>query len=197
MAGCVASCLAVLLGTAVGVATPASATTTTTLRFVQLHCIDGTNESGDDSPYFIVFVGEPDGSSTTMRIRDPAWDNAFDDNSTSNTSIAIRRDVSQGSLIVMMFLEEDGDPDISAATAAGNIATEMHNQWQFQLTSSPSGQAVAMTTTLFTSVFDRLGNDDWVDEEALRVTNTLISGISVPVALVGEGGEYTARFRMT
>lgn len=48
------------------------------LYLKEFRCVEETDEVGNDSPYFVVFVGNKSGQpfSDVVRVRDPDWDGA-------------------------------------------------------------------------------------------------------------------------
>jgi hypothetical protein len=164
-----ASGAAALAATAtLGTTTPAYAAGT--LRFEEFKTYGHLYEMEDNSPYFVVFVGKPDGTTSTTMVRKPWWDNNVVRGYVSKPQQTVSSSAGNGSFVAVTLVEEDGDPDLYQAKIT-SINSELNTAWQsVKYSDDKMHQYYTITQRLSDEVDDRLGNDDNYGTDGTWVT---------------------------
>ncbi len=161
--------LAIGVATTALVSQAAPASAAGGLRFEEFKCIESTEYNGGDSPYFVVFIGKPNGETSTQLVRKPWWDNAVDDGYVSKPQ-QLLTGAPNGSLVMMTAVEEDDSPDITSGGTL-NLDGVLHSYWSDVVGSSASYQYSYMRDRLTASVEGRLSNDDYIGTAGTNVTS--------------------------
>ena len=84
----------------------------------EFRCVVETDELGDDSPYFLVFLGNAGNPkfSDVKRIRNSQWDNEISTGDLVHVNTTVSGGVGMNTLVLVALLEEDNNPDIAGAT---------------------------------------------------------------------------------
>ena len=71
-------------------------------------CFEETNEGGSDSPYFVIFHGNPTSpnAAKVRRIRKQAWDTTVDSGETVQANSFVIDGVGTSSIVLAAFMEE-------------------------------------------------------------------------------------------
>jgi hypothetical protein len=169
----------------------------------EFRCVEESNEGGSDSPYFLVFVGDP-GSSKLFMLRDGDWDEEVDSGDLIHVFQPFAA-VNKNSVVLVALLEEDWDPDYQTGTGAPHVPSSVKNftklrtaaqtAWQ-GLVAAGTYNASALRTAMmfpFTGlVAQRLENDELLGVQSLRVST--LAGDLPLLTFHGDGGEYRVRF---
>ena len=162
----------------------------------EFRCVTETDEIGDDSPYFVIFIGNTGTSfSDVKRLRDPQWDNNISSGKLVHVNSTVSSGVGTNSLVLVALLEEDNDPDISGQILT-NIKQSMSG-WYNTIFAQGGGisQMEASLKPLFKQHIEAaLSNDDVVAIARLKVTT--LSGNLNLLHMWGDGGYYRVRFKM-
>jgi hypothetical protein len=168
------------------------------LYLKELRCVKETEgEWGNDSPYFVVFVGNLAGnpSSDVVRKRDPAWDGQAYSGKLFTPNLLVHTQVGTNSVVVVAMVEEDDNADIGTAQLT---TLKMLMQAKFQYYSSwnltLAQRASLMSGHLSTYVKDLLGNDDFIQSRHLPIASEV--GDLPLLDFYGDGGHYRVRFNM-
>jgi hypothetical protein len=170
----------------------------TTLILNEFKCYAETNESGDDSPYFVFFVGDPTSpkSASLIRIRQSHWDNdvAKGDLFKPGASVA---PVTSSSFVLCALMEEDDNADFVPENGAfANVRKSMREQFD-AYAASGSSAATTLATKLIPKFGDALNeyctNDDLVAVVHIPMNIDLVAHGSF--AFRGDGAHYKAWFR--
>lgn len=167
------------------------------LYLKEFRCVEETDELGNDSPYFVVFVGNNSGqpSSDVVRVRDPAWDGAAKSGKLFQPNMWVHNQVDTNSIVVVALVEEDYDPDITD----GKIAVlKLLMQTRFNLYAgwglTKQQLAYQMRHEFADYLPDLLVNDEYTQSKSLNV-NTGVGDLPL-LTFSGDGGFYRVRFKM-
>lgn len=175
---------------------PASAVTGT-LELYRFDCIQETDESGSDSPYFLVFTASgtnPDTDNLVM-VRQSSWDNEVDTGNIfrPRATIATTTPITASSLVLAAVVEEDGDPDLSAAELS-SLRNQMHNAYQIQFW-RPAAERVANMRAEFATAINHFLDDGPGGDDYLGNAQVPMNGSTIPsVDVAGDGGRYRMHF---
>lgn len=175
------------------------------LLLQRVHCVRDTDESGGESPYFLVTVGQRGATPKLFmtRVRIPEWDNAFhnDTRLATNTLVASRElagcpDLNTNTLVLVTMLEEDDNADIDGGTVSF-LRTVMSTHWLVyggSTWASASLQNVGeiMGIRLRAMVEGVLGNDDYMGTRRLQLST--VEGDLGLLSFSGDDGLYRVRF---
>ena len=160
-------------------------------------CIEETNEVGSDSPYFVVFHGNPTSpnAATVRRIRKQAWDTTVDSGETVQANSFVIDGVGTSSIVLAAFIEEDGDPDISPAdlTSIENHMRTFFTAFSASGTTPQNQLTFQMTLEFFKALIPRIENDELCGLAPLKITTT--SGLLPLLKFTGDGGDYRVQFK--
>lgn len=171
-----------------------------TLRLLEFQCVEETDEVGDDSPYFVFFIGKGNNpeAAQLVRVRQSHWDNNVSSGNVFQPNTNVSGSVDSNTLVLCALMEEDVDADI----ATGNGAfTKIQNDMRavlksFAASGSPSlSQLASNLIPEFRKSLDaRTTNDDIVDVKHLPTNINLKQHGSF--AFKGDGGHYKVWFEM-
>ena len=160
-------------------------------------CIEETNEVGSDSPYFVIFHGNPNNpaAANVKRIRKEVWDNDTDTGETKQANSLMANNVDKNSLVLVAFLEEDDNADVSGGDAStmGNAMRPMFTALSAGGSASADQLNFPMTMEFLKAIKPHLGNDEFIGLKRLKIT--ALSG-QIPMGFQGDGGNYSIKFKM-
>ena len=163
-------------------------------------CLLETDEIGDDSPYFVIFIGHAGSPkfSDVKRIRDPQWDNNVSSGKlVDNINAAVGSNVDSNTLVLVALLEEDNNPDIAGATLTNvkNWMNSVYNAFWANGSATVTQLEASLKPEFSNAIYANLANDDVVAIARLKITT--LSGNIPLLYLTGDGGQYRVRFVMT
>ncbi|MEV7807677.1 hypothetical protein AB0O28_32480 [Microbispora sp. NPDC088329] len=159
-----------VLAVMAGLVLPAPAATAAGgLRFEEFKCYMASAEDGDDSPYFVVFVGRPDGTNMTTRVRKSWWDDNVDTGYVSKPQHLVTSYAPVDSLVVVTLVEEDVNPDLGQSEI-DSLAFAMNNYWQAYRHADKAYTSEKMRKAMSASLDARLANDDFIGTDSEWVT---------------------------
>jgi hypothetical protein len=163
----------------------------------EFRCVIETDEVGDDSPYFVIFLcnsGQPK-FSDAKRMRDPAWDNNISSGELVQPNALVSGGVGMNTLVLVALLEEDNNPDIGSAalTSIKSWMSAAYDPFWANGTASLTQLEANLMPQFKSAVTSNLSNDDIVAFARLKVT-TLAGNINL-LHLHGDGGYYRVRFK--
>ena len=164
----------------------------------EFRCVIETDEIGDDSPYFVIFIGNSGSPkfSDVKRIRDPQWDNNISSGNLVLVNTTVSGSVGMNSLVFVALLEEDNNPDIAGAalTNVKDTMTGFYNAFWASGTATVSALEANLGQKFWDAIKANLANDDIVAIARLKIT-TLSGNINL-LHMWGDGGYYRVRFGM-
>jgi hypothetical protein len=186
------------------------------LTFERFICVEGTSESGDESPYFLTWVGNVKDNVSALRYtRQAVWNDNVPENPNGiwnvNEVVVNNFDLSpQNTLALAIMIEEDDGFDLSKleATDSGNdtivsVRETMANllKTHFSLHSNVKDDKVIKNfqLTFAKAVQDFLHGDDLMDEpddnkRAARMLDLTVANKKPEATFRGGGGKYVARY---
>lgn len=160
-------------------------------------CVEETDEIGSDSPYFVIFHGNPTNptAAKVRRIRKQAWDTTVDSGETVQANSLAADGVSTSSIVLVAFMEEDNDPDFSSGdlTSIENNMRTFFTAFSASGTTPPNKLTAQMTLEFIKALIPRIENDDLCGIAPLKITTT--SGLLPLLQFTGDGGMYRVQFR--
>lgn len=168
-----------------------------TLRLKEFRCVEESDEVGSDSPYFVVFVGdpsEPGSAAKLVVVRRESWDNETDSGELKSPNAVVSKDVGVGDLLLCALMEEDDNRDI-AGDAFDRVESWMRTVFD-AYRASGSASAKQMAEHLKPE-FRRALNNARYNDEILGVVHVPVSTANGPLPLrnfYGDGGHYRVRF---
>jgi hypothetical protein len=161
-------------------------------------CVEETDEVGSDSPYFVIFHGDPTNPSAARvrKVRKQAWDGTVDSGETVQAnSTVVGNGVSARSVVLAAFMEEDNDSDISAGdlTAIENHMRTVFTAFSASGTAPLNLLTMQMTMEFIKALIPRIENDDLCGLAPLKITNT--AGLLPALRFTGDGGDYRVQFK--
>jgi hypothetical protein len=168
----------------------------------EFRCVEDTDESGGESPYFIIFVGDlTTGNTEVKRIRRESWDNKVDKGELWVVNVPVVSGFNLNpnpTLVLVALLEEDDNMDIS--NDALNSGLKAFLQGRFK-GFKDSGSTI-VTSAIANSLRDAfiawlslaLGNDDNMGVKRLKVNGT--PGLQPLLNYFADTGHYRVRFVM-
>ena len=167
------------------------------LYLKEFRCVEETDEVGNDSPYFVVFVGNKSGQpfSDVVRVRDPDWDGAASTGKLFQPNLWVHNQVDTNSIVLVALIEEDYDADINAS----KIATlKLLMQTRFNVYASwnlSNDQLAYLARSDFAGYLqDLLVNDEYIQTKRLSISANV--GDLPLLNFAGDGGAYRVRFKM-
>jgi hypothetical protein len=172
------------------------------LMLTQLKCLTETSESGNDSPYLMVFMGLRStnagvpASGKLFRVRDPAWDGAFHDGKTINTRQIVSEAEAGGFFVFVTLIEEDYDPDLASG---GGLQALILTQWQVYGGASWANLTSSQLQQIFrgkmaTLVQASLSNDEYIQTKSFVVPTVTVETALSPLSFSGDDGVYSVTF---
>ena len=176
-----------------------------TLKLVEFRCITETNESGDDSPYFVAFIGHipqpgQQATSDVKLLRDGSWDNQVNTGELWEANMTVANGVDKNTTVLVAFLEEDVDPDIvgAALDAVRKGMTTFFNPYASIKNLNLEQYEYWVKKNLIPQFYYLLdtytGNDERGDVGRLAISAS--SGPLPLLILNGDGGSYKLRFSL-
>lgn len=167
------------------------------LYLKEFRCVEETDELGNDSPYFVVFVGNKAGqpSSDVVRVRDPAWDGAAHSGKLFQPNMWVHNQVDTNSVVLVALLEEDYAPDINAGKIEV-LKLLMQAKWAIYggWNLSNSQLAYLARSDLANYLQGLLANDEYIQTKHLTISTSV--GNLPLLTFGGDGGFYRVRFHM-
>lgn len=172
------------------------------LMLTRLKCTTETSESGNDSPYLLVFMGLRSAnagvpaSGKLIRVRDPDWDGAFHDGKTVDTRQIVSEAEAGGFFVFVTLLEEDFDPDLASG---GFLQSLILAQWQNYGGAGWANLTPGQLQEIFRGkmaalVKASLSNDEYIQTKSFVVPTVTTETALTPLGFAGDGGLYSATF---
>jgi hypothetical protein len=189
-----------------------------TLVLKRFDCVVDTDEVGDDSPYFLVVIGNlTNGNPSTIvkLVRKNSWDMtvAKGDAITANVEIGPFHPETSGtspdkSLILVAMFEEDWDPDLTTkdVEVIKVVVSNAFEPWARESGTISPYLKEAVRNTLQNIIVERLENDTqmetrtyqghyWEHQLVEEIRPKISSGGLLPrYTFWGDGGQYNIRF---
>lgn len=167
------------------------------LYLKEFRCVEETDEVGNDSPYFVVFIGNKGGapSSDVVRLRDPDWDGAAHSGKLFQPNLWVHNQVDTNSIVLVALIEEDYAADINASRIAV-LKVLMQSKWSIYGSWNLSNAQLAyLARNDFASYLqDLLVNDEYIQTKSLSISTNV--GDLPLLTFAGDGGFYRVRFKM-
>jgi hypothetical protein len=171
-----------------------------TLRMLEFKCDEETDEVGDDSPYFVFFIGKGTNADEAqlVRIRQPHWDNDVASGDLLKPYTNVAGGIDSNTLVLCALMEEDDNADI--VTGNGPFKKIRNDMRTFLKafaaggSSSVSQIASKLIPEFRRSLNKHVTNDDLVDVEHLPTNINLKQHGSF--SFNGDGGKYRVWFEM-
>ena len=171
----------------------------------RVQCARDTDESGGESPYFLVTVGQrgPTPRLYMTRVRIAEWDNTFHEGTkrSANALVASREisgcpDLTTNTLVLVTMIEEDDGPDMDSG-ALSVLRPLMSTFWMNYggpnwMGASLQNVGEIMAVRMRPFVEGLLGNDDYMGIRRLQLTTT--DGDLPLLTFTGDEGKYNVRF---
>ena len=173
----------------------------TTLTLKEFRCVEETDEVGSDSPYFLVFQGDPTrpGSEADLhRVRRDSWDNEISSGSFRRPNAVVTKDIGSNHLVLCALMEEDNDPDIGGAAFAGveNWMRTVFDAYRASGTRSAADMAGDLIPEFRRAIKAYRSNDELVNILRVRL-NADGSGQLPLLNYYGDCGHYRVRFTLS
>lgn len=170
---------------------------TSLLYLKEFRCVVETDEGGNDSPYFLVFVGNRHGppKSDTLLVRMPAWDGEAYSGKLFTPNLWVSDQVDTDSLVLVALMEEDWDPDIAGSTLA-TLKAMMQARWAIygSWTITADQRAYLARSDFNGYIEDLRANDEFIQSRRLNISTEV--GDLPLLNFYGDGGHYRVRFYM-
>ena len=168
------------------------------LYLKEFRCVTETaGEAGNDSPYFMVIVGNQSQEFFTdvVRVRMPAWDGAAYSGKLFTPNLWVHNHVDTNSVVLVALVEEDDGPDVGGSNLSilqllMKAKFNSYRDWNLTL----AQRASLMTNHFRTYITDILGNDDYIQTKHLPISAAV--GDLPLLNFYGDGGHYRVRFTM-
>jgi hypothetical protein len=171
-----------------------------TLVLKQFRCLEESDEVGDDSPYFVVFEGNPSRTAAEadlVVVRRESWDNEISSGSLRSPEAVIAKEVGTNHVVLCALMEEDDDCDIAGA-ALGYVRNWMRAVFDaYRASGSASAADIAKKLK---PEFRRALGEARSDDDILGVVHvpvTTADGLLPLRYFYGDGGCYRVRFETT
>lgn len=168
------------------------------LYLKEFRCVAETDEGGNDSPYFLVFIGNRHHpkSMSVQRVRMPEWDEKAFTGKLFQPHLYISNAVRTDTVVLVTMLEEDWDPDFEGATL---LQALMLAHWTVYTGPDWSNLTVnqlaaIMRDRMATLVRDMLANDEYL--KTLQLPISVSVGELPLLKFAGDLGRYNVRFEM-
>lgn len=170
-----------------------------TLTLKEFRCVEDTDESGGESPYFIIFVGDLiTGNTEVKRIRRESWDNNVHKGELWVVNIPVVSGFSLNpspTLVLVALLDEDDNMDISS-DAINVLETFLQGRFKgFKdsgSTTVTSGISNSLRDAFSIWLSLSLGNDDQMGIKRLKVNGS--PGLQPLLNYYADTGHYRVRF---
>lgn len=167
-----------------------------TLTLKEFRCVEETDESGWDSPYFVIFHGNVTDadSGELVLVRRPEWDNDIETGSLRQANATIANGVDKQSVVLVGLLEEDVNPDIAGHKFAV-LRDNMRYQFRDRVNTGAkdaNSLGLSLLSPFSLALYEAVENDEKLDADRLKITT--LSGPLKLIHLHGDGGYYRVRF---
>lgn len=160
-------------------------------------CVVETNEVGSDSPYFVIFHGNPTNpnAAKVRKIRKQAWDATVDSGETVQANSFVTDGAGTSSIVLAAFMEEDSNSDLSPAdlTSIENHMRTFFTAFSASGTTPQNQLTMQMTLEFLGALIPRIENDELCGFAPLKITTT--SGLLPLLKFTGDGGDYRVQFK--
>jgi hypothetical protein len=164
----------------------------------RLRCVTETDEVGDDSPYFLVFIGHRGNTprSKVVIVRDPDWDEDFRSGRRVDMLQMVSEEEISNAVVLVALLEEDWDNDLHSG---GFIQTVMQTHWLSLggagWANASNGQVAQVMRERFANIVRAsLSNDEYLQTRIVPIAASPVEGPMAPLTFNGDGGSYSATF---
>jgi hypothetical protein len=174
------------------------------LMLKEFRCVEDTDESGSESPYFLVFIGDlVTGKTDVKRIKQGNWDDEVDKGElwVINAPVPFVHNFSfktNPTLILVALIEEDVDVDISNAEVNSFFKPLLDDVFQnFKnsgATKVTSGISSGVASAFSNLIGLKLGNDDNMGVKRLKPTGQ--TGLQPILNYFADTGHYRVRFEI-
>lgn len=170
------------------------------LHLKEFRCVEETDEAGDDSPYFLIFIGNSGSPkfSVVELVRRPEWDDAVSKGQLKQPDALVNSFVGAGkSVVIVALMEEDGSTDFAGATLQSlrsRMFSAYQDIWSKRAGNQIQGDAGLLRAEFIAALQALKGNDDRVGVEILNVNTN--AGFLPLLNINGQGGRYSVRFRI-
>lgn len=171
-----------------------------TLVLKQFRCVEESDEGGDDSPYFVVFVGDPSrpGSEADLVVvRRESWDNSISSGALRTPEAVITKEVGRDHVVLCALMEEDDDRDIGGASLAyvRNWMRAVFDAYRAGGSASASSIAKKLKPEFCRALTEARSDDEILG--VVHVPVTTVDGLLPLRCFYGDGGHYRVRFETT
>ena len=170
------------------------------LYLKEFTCVRETDEFGNDSPYFLVFIGNSGSPrfNVVELVRRPEWDDNVSQGQKKQPDALVNSFVSAGkSVVIVALMEEDGSTDFAGNTLQNlrdRMGSAYVNIWNSRPGNQIQGGAGLLRAEFIAALQALQGNDDRVGVEILNVNTN--AGFLPVLNINGQGGRYTVQFRI-
>ena len=171
-----------------------------TLTLKEFRCVEDTDESGAESPYFLVFVGDLETGKTELKmIRQGNWHNEVDQGELWTVNAPVTNGFSfkpNPTLVLVAMVEEDENVDVSAFERDNMIKPVLAAKFKSfrdsgaTIVTSAIAAGVSDTFNVFLNV--ALSNDDNMGVKRLKPTGQ--PGDQPLLNYFADTGHYRVRF---
>jgi hypothetical protein len=176
----------------------------------EFRCVVDTDESGDESPYFVTWVGNLVTAETAVkRSRRAFWENKVSPGPTwpVNDTVVSGFDLNPShTLALALMIEEDEGTDLTKAEAETDVKAQMFDVFENYRKAGYQAKDAqfinVMRNTLRSLVFDKMqpgvgADDDIMEEDDYRAARVIpLPGHvgAMEVTFKGGNGKYVARY---
>ncbi|RYG15346.1 hypothetical protein EON82_26330 [bacterium] len=167
----------------------------------KFRCVEESDEAYGDSPYFLVFVGQRDGSMRLQPLREEAWDGGTSTGEVYWPYKTALSDVRTDSTVMVAMIEEDYGPDLAGIPRPADfrtLETKTRTMWELHHAQIKPYSATSLRSLLRFSwpplIAQELDNDELLGVGGLRISTT--NGDLKVLNFYGDGGHYRALFSM-
>lgn len=168
----------------------------------EFRCVDDTNESGAESPYFIVFVGDlTTRNSDVVQVRQGNWHNEVDKgelwvvNAPVLSGFSFKADPT---IVLVALIEEDENVDINKAEVSAIVKPIMRSQFK-SITDSGTTTVTSAIAGSLRSAFNNTLSIFLSNDDNMGVLRLKVNGKTGPQPLLNyfaDSGHYRVRFEI-
>ena len=171
-----------------------------TLTLKEFRCVEESDEVGWDSPYFLVFEGNPSQPASEAqlhRVRRESWDNEIESGSFRGVNHVIGKDIAGNHLVLCALMEEDNDPDIGGAAFAlvQNWMRSVFDAYRAGGSASAQQMATNMKPEFVKALKAARSNDEILGVKHVPLTPAANGDLPLRY-FYGDGGTYRVRFTL-
>lgn len=168
-----------------------------TLVLKEFRCVEESDEVGWDSPYFVVFEGDPTrpgAEAGVTVVRRESWDNEIESGSFRAPNAVVAKDVGTGHLVLCALMEEDNDPDVAGivSLAVQHWMSGVFDAYRASGSASATELAAKLKPEFRRALEKVRSNDEILGVVHVPVTTT--AGLLPLRNFYGDGGHYRVRF---